>query len=1323
MAFVVVLHLSPEHASQLEAVLRAVTPLTVSTPQGPVPVERDHVYVIAPNTMLTMNDSYLSVSDLPRRRGPHSTIDLFFRTLGIVHRQRAFAVVLSGNGSDASVGITRIKEEGGITFAQSPLEAEFDSMPRNAMATGAVDWVLPVAQIPAKLVELWANARTIELPIKPGADDEADARAAATVQAEKALHDILVLLRARTGHDFRSYKRATVLRRIERRMQVHALPNLHTYCSFLQEQPEEAPALLKDLLIGVTNFFRDGEAFAMLQRDVLPEVLEQAGKAGTGLRAWVPGCSTGEEAYSIAMQLCEQLATVSKAPKIHIFATDIDEAAIGVARMGAYPEGIDTDVTPERLRRFFDKEGHQYRIRTEVREKVMFAVHNILRDPPFSKLDLICCRNLLIYLDRDVHAEILEMFHFALRPGGYLFLGSSESAETSSDLFGIVDKKNRIYRANVVTRTPRYVPVLPMGATGSGTGMTANPEARGEKHPIDYAELHGRLAEQYAPPSVLIDANGNIVHLSDRAGRYLRHGAGAPSHQLLNLVDPELRLELRTAIYQATHSGKSVEARRVKTHVEDGRSRVLTMIVRPVPESDMGGPFVMILFDEIDDSMVCETTGSDADRHDHVVVHLEEELRRAKEQLQGTIEQSETSNEELKASNEELQAINEELRSTTEELETSKEELQSINEELITVNLELKSKVDETAKINDDLKNLIASSEIATVFVDRAMNIKRYTPHAARLFNLISSDVGRSLLDITHRLDYPALADDAAESFQSLRVIEREVSCADGRWYLARILPYRTTEDRIDGAVLTFVDVTSRHRAEERLRLVAESTTNYAIVTFDPDGRIVTWTPGAAQIFGYSLAEAVGQPMRLLFSPEDVAAGQPELEMETARSAGRFEDSRWLRRKDGGTVFCSGVTTPLHEGGKLTGFGKIARDLTEQKRLEAEREAHLASEAAGRAEALAANELKDEFLAVMSHELKNPLNLIQLHAALLQRNPEVRDLPAVARAANTIHKAVLSQVQIIDDLLDLSRVHTGKLSLHRVPVDFTATVQTIADDAKEEALARQLVLCAHLPEEPVMLDADPVRVEQVVWNLLSNALKFTPSGGHVELRLERDGADAVLRVRDDGEGIVAEDLPNVFDMYDQGGSRPKRRQSGLGIGLALVRSLVESHGGSVSVESDGAGMGACFTVRWPLATPAASRPAQADDIPRPHLNGRRALVVDEDSQTTDALRELLELEGMTVYTAVNWADGLTTARDATLDFVIQGMPTTELDGAAFLADLRELPGGRALPVIAATGMGRPADTERVLAAGFAAHLMKPITLDKLLSVVHDVLTE
>ncbi|MGN6704198.1 MAG: CheR family methyltransferase, partial [Burkholderiaceae bacterium] len=721
MAFVVVMHLAPQHRSHADSILQRSTRMPVVQVLEPTRIERNHVYVIPPGRHLEMSDSFLYVRELKRPVGQHIAIDLFFRTLADAHRERAIGIVLSGTGADGTAGIGRLKEQGGLALAQLPDDAEHPGMPLAAIGTGDIDFVLPVAEMPQKLIDLWRNSSRIELPSTdaPDAPVTLPLPPAAALNAEEALQDVIAILRARTGHDFRHYKRATMLRRIERRLQVRSVPTLPEYRDVLHADPEENVALLKDMLIGVTNFFRDREAFEALEREAVPQVF--AGKReGEQVRAWVAACSTGEEAYSVAMLFCEQAALMPAPPEVQVFATDIDERSIATARAGIYPSSILTDVPPTRLREHFAKEEAAYRIKKSVRDRVLFASHNLLRDPPFSRLDLITCRNLLIYLNREMQEQVLEMFHFALNPGGFLLLGSSESAEVAGHYFTVVDKKNRIYRAKSMSRTMRSASVMP--ALSLSRSPLATPPVVPGKRKLSFAEVHQRVLARHAPPSVLINHESAILYISDRVGRFLRHVGGEPSHNLVALVHPELRLELRTALFQAAQSGKSVEARRVFLK-RDERGYYVNMLVRPFHDDEAGIDLLLVLFDEVE--AVLDSAPPAEGQDSAMLSQLESELQRTKEQLQETIEHSETSTEELRASNEELQAINEELRSATEELETSKEELQSVNEELVTVNYELKMKVEETGQINDDLNNLIASTDIATVFIDRGMRIKR----------------------------------------------------------------------------------------------------------------------------------------------------------------------------------------------------------------------------------------------------------------------------------------------------------------------------------------------------------------------------------------------------------------------------------------------------------------------------------------------------------------------------------------------------------------------------------------------------------------------
>jgi len=1336
MAFVVIMHLSPKHESAADKILQNVTRMPVRQVTEPVLIEANHIYVIPPALDLSMNDGYLRLLKPERQRGAQVAIDLFFRALADVHHSHAVGIVLSGSGSDGSVGLSRIKEQGGVTLAQTPEDAEYDSMPRSAIETGVVDIVLPAVEMPQKLMELSKNLQVLltrQDPIASAGDTEQAGDAQGAVEQaqahtqskpnELALREILAALRTRTGHDFRHYKQATVLRRIERRMQVNALRDMPSYAKFLQSQPEETPALLADMLIGVTNFFRDREAFEALERDILPSLFEQ--KLNTDdktLRVWAAACSTGEEAYSLAMLLSDQ-ADVSNSKgeiQLQVFATDIDDRALETARAGVYPEAIVTDVPPSRLRQHFVKEQNHYRMQKELRERILFARHNILRDPPFSRLDLISCRNLMIYLDRDIQIEVLRMFHFALNPGGYLFLGSSETADACSQLFTPVDKKNRIYRAKEVSSSLRRAPAGPY------QGFTLAPASRPPFHEpsrrnkkFSYADVHQRALEQYAPPSVIVNHDADIVHMSDRAGNFLRYVGGEPSLNLTALVHPQLRLELRTALYQAAHTGKSVEARRVQLE-RDGRSFFVNMVVRPFRDNEAGSDYMLVIFDEVEACMDNRTLEDD-DTKDSVLTQLEAELHQTKEQLQITMEHSETSTEELRASNEELQAINEELRSATEELETSKEELQSINEELTTVNFELKAKVDETSKINDDLQNLISSTDIATVFVDRTMRIKWFTPRAKDIFNVIGNDAGRSLLDITHRLDYPRLHQDAAEAFEALRLVEREVrDQANDHWYLARFLPYRTLDDRIQGAVLTFIDITDRRRAEERLRageahlrLLAQSTKGYAIITLGCDGMITTWNYGAQLIFGYTEQEAIGQSVDMLYTSEDQKAGVPDAERQRALEQGQAADERWHVRKDGTRCFFSGLVNPLVDGnGQVTGFAKIARDMTEDRLRSSDQQNELAS-------IQAANEQKDQFFAVLSHELKHPLNLIQLNTDLIGRSQAAKNAPNLRKATLTIQNAVRSQSRIIDDLMDVSRIRTGKLKLNFVTLHYQELLKGIEAVFGPLAQGEGVSFETFKPDQAVFVHADPTRLEQIIWNLLNNAWKFTKGGERICMQLERDGDQARLDVIDTGEGISADFLPKVFDMFGQAEMQhAQRSKHGLGIGLALVKQLVEAHGGRIEAFSEGLGRGARFSVWLPMHLQTElelSDNAHTNDAGG--LAGISILLVDDSPDILDTLCELLESEGATVTTADGGAQGIEQAETTRFDVIVSDIGMPVIDGHKMMGEIRRGTTNAETPSIALTGYGTLRDVEKAKAAGFTLHLRKPIDLQALIDAV------
>ncbi len=1286
LAFVIILHLSPEHESNLAGLLQYHTAMPVTQVTEATRVERNHVYVIPPASHLSLADGSLRLSEPQRLHGQHVAIDLFFRTLAETHGPSAAAVVLSGTGSDGASGLKRVKELGGVTFAQDPLDAEYDSMPRNAIATGLVDYVLPAAAMPDQLLAYIGNAQKIRLPMVDQATlgDQA-----------AALREVFVLMRVRTGHDFSNYKRATMLRRIGRRMQVHGIAEIGDYVATLRERPGEVEALLRDLLISVTNFFRDHHAFATLEAN-LPRLFINK-SLGDQVRVWVAGCATGEEAYSVALLLREYANRLDRPPEIQIFATDIDEAAIALAREGRYTENITADVSPERLKLFFNQEQGFYRIKKDIRDMVLFAVHNLLRDPPFSKLDMVTCRNLLIYLDRDVQQQLLKLFHFVLRPDGLLLLGASEFADGVPDLFGPIDKHNRLFARHSAPRATNILPALPL----AGQRIAARESAEAMPAALSFGELHLHMLEQYAPPSVLVNQDYDIIHLSESAGQFLQFGGGEPSFNLLNVVHPDLRIELRTALFRAIQRGRGGEASRVPMRT-DGTTRWINLVVRPAQNPQSTQVFVLVIFDERIPSESAREP-SVAEEQEPLARQLDQELRHTKSQLRTTVEQYETSIEELKASNEELQAINEELHSTTEELETSKEELQSINEELHAVNQELKNKIDELSRVNGDLQNFLAATDIGTVFLDRALRIVSYTPRAEDLFNLILADIRRPLAHVTHRIVYPDLSSDAAQVLERLTTIEREVQRDDGRWYIARLLPYRTADDHIDGVVLTFVDINQRklaeqarldaHRqtelilesisdaylsvdnnwrgvytnqaaerllstqraellgkdirqvyagadiaaffgqfqqamdeqvtltfdayyrsasiwvemrifptaaggiaifqrditerktaeqhwraSEERLRLLNENVRDYAITLIDIDGRLIDWNAGAERMFGYTAAEALGQPSALLFTPEDRAAGVPEREMALARDEGRADDERWHLRKDGSRFWVSGVMTPLRdEDGRLRGFAKVARDLTERMRAdETLRRAHddLEQRVQRRTTDLAAANvalqreivergqaqlMRDEVVRQLitaeeeerqriSRELHDQMGQ-QLTALLLG----LQSLKDTSRGRPKI-LATLEQLHGIADQIG-REVHQLALDLRPTALDDLGLSAALANYSADWAQRTHIAVNFHSNGLDTLRPSLEIEttIYRVVLEALNNVARHAQAK-HVSIILERRDNHAIAIVEDDGQGFDTEAVMSTL--------RQEHR-----LGLLGMHERVAQFGGTLTVES------------------------------------------------------------------------------------------------------------------------------------------------------------
>ena len=803
LAFVVLTHLPPDHESMLSEILGRATRMPVVDARDGEKVEAEHVYVLPPGATLTIREGSLQLRRTGFAGRERAPIDVFFTSLAEDQAESAIGIVLSGGGHDGTLGLTAIKEHGGLTIAQGSnvTRPRFAEMPSSAVAAGIVDLELPVETIPERIIGYVRNWGSFDT--QPGGD---------------ALTTILNLLRTRTGHDFRDYKERTFQRRVQRRMQVLQTTKLEDYAERLRSEPDEVSALFRDLLIGVTDFFRDAAAFQALEAVVIPKLFEDKG-SNDEVRVWVPGCSTGEEAYSIAILLREHLEKSSTPPKVQVFASDIDETAMGVARAARYPASMVKEVSSERLRRFFVHEAGTYRIVKELRDMCMFSAHSVIRDPPFSRLDLISCRNLLIYLKPALQAQIIPLFHYALRPSGYLFLGSSENVSRNSELFTSVDRKSRIFRRrDLATRPPlalqQFLPQTRREAGGPDEnhgGLLQRSES--------LRRAANTIVEHFAPTFVIVDEIGQTLYFSSGTGKYLQPAAGPPNRDIVAMARTGLRADLRTALHRAKEAGRRVVRDRIHVQINGG-IQTISIAVEPIVE---GKEIAYgIVFTDRGPISPQDEAGARPrpEGQDSTVQLIENELQETKERLQSTIEELETANEEFRSSNEELLSVNEELQSTNEELETSKEELQSVNEELQTVNNELSSKIEELDRANSDLNNLFQSTQIATVFLDRDLVIRSFTPTVTELFNVIPGDRGRPLTDLVGRVDYPDLEKDIRAVFGG-EVIERAVSHADGKaHYLARVLPYRSADNAIDGVLLTFVDVTNLVAAEEQQKVL-----------------------------------------------------------------------------------------------------------------------------------------------------------------------------------------------------------------------------------------------------------------------------------------------------------------------------------------------------------------------------------------------------------------------------------------------------------------------------------------------------------------------
>ena len=1201
-SFVVIQHLDREHRSLLKELLAKKTQMPVAQIEEGQELLANHVYVIPPNTSLKVEGNRFRLAPRDTSNAPHHPVDVFFMSMATSSESAAIGVVLSGGDSDGALGVKSIKDHGGITFAQTPASTKFPNMPQNAIDSGCVDFVLRPAEIANEIARLTQHSylRTSRGSESVLESEEAPAPepARANEAEERNLSRVFRRLRSAHGVDFRHYKKSTLRRRLSRRMALKRMDEIGHYVDALEDDKEETRALYQDFLIRVTGFFRDAELYEGLQLRVFPEICNDA-RSKDPIRIWVAGCATGEEVYSIAIALMEYMGDPMSGRRIQIFGTDVSESAIEIARAGVYPENIASEVSAERLARFFVREQGRYHVAKRIRDLCIFARHDVTRDPPFSRIELLSCRNLLIYLDGGAQRQVMRAFHYALSPRGFLALGLSESVGGATDLFELLDKRYRVYsrKASAGMRADDTEPgksSFTQSRLEDFQDRTLNTDADSVHREADRV-----LIARYSPPSLLVDASLNILQFRGETGPYVEHASGPPSMNLHRVVRPQLLVEISPAIQEARDSGAPVWRHGLRL----GDQTDIGIGVIPLRAASAERSF-LIIFESASLASARSAQNSQAPQltesgKDQRIAQLERELESTREFLQTTMEEQEAVREDLKSAHEEVLSANEEFQSTNEELETAKEELQSTNEELTTTNDELNDRNRELSSVNGELQRtreismraqkyadaIVASVRDPLLVLDRELRVLRGNDAFYLQFGLIrESTEGRTLRDLDGRQwDLPALL------VQLARVLAQNVSLTDHE------IRYRK----------------SPIAAPRILRV---------------DARII---PG---------------------------------------------DS---------------------ERGELLLLGM--EDVTDRR---------------SQADALAlVSQRKDEVLAMLAHELRNPLTPISHAVHLLQRDNATE---SAAKLHSMIARQTRRLVRLVDDLLDLARINRGHIELRNKLVDLIPVIRDAAEAISGRMDERRHQLTVAVPDAPVYVDGDPVRLEQIVSNLLENAAKYTEPGGRIAVTLTHHDGQAVLSVRDSGIGLAPDDLGQIFDLFNQVDRSLSRSGGGLGIGLTLVRRVLELHGGTVEARSSGIGHGSEFIVRLPLSEKAASAempPIHAEEVAQLPAPRRRVLIIDDNVDAAESLKMLAEDWGHEIAVAHDGPQALATVEEFHPEIALVDIGLPGMDGYEIARALRA--SHPEMFLVAVTGYGSRDDRTKALAAGFDAHLVKPANFDEL----------
>jgi two-component system CheB/CheR fusion protein len=1287
MAFVIVQHLSPDFKSLMDELLARHTKMPIHRVEDGMLVQPNSLYLIPPKQDMVIRDGRLRLTEKDSSQPLSLPIDHFFRSLAKDCRSRGIAIVLSGTGSDGSRGLRDVHEAGGLVIVQSVESSRFDGMPLSALDTRLVDLVVP----PAKIAD--ALCRYAQHPIR--------SQLAQPPINESSLEHVFRLLQERHGIDFNHYKPATIIRRIERRVQLQHHNDITDYVQTIENDPEEVDQLYRDLLIGVTRFFRDDEAFEALQRDILPALI-LAEPAGSPFRAWVAACGTGEEAYSIAIAINECMRRLKHPRSVKIFATDVHVASIETAHVGKYPAAQLDDMDEERRARYFNDLDTHFQVRPELREMIVFAPHNLNKDAPFTRLHLVTCRNLLIYFRPSAQKRAISLFHFSLLVGGVMFLGASESPGDLIEEFEQVNDRWKMYRK---LRDVRLATDFQIGSPLesvrqlSGGLRAINHETVTESDRELLANIDAML-NQFMPPGMMVSDRGEVIRLFNGAGRYLAPGDGRPSNHISDMSEGDLRLALTSGLQSATRTKQPVAYPGVIVNTLDGPRKV-RLEIKPIRAASVTTPYLITFGEAVKTGEVPATIVLDSAAKTHMQ-ELELELRHTRENLQATIEELETSNEELQATNEEMVASNEELQSTNEELH-------SVNEELYSVNAEYQTKITELTELTNDMDNLLASTEVHTLFLDDNLCIRKFTPKMVDVFDLVPHDVGRRIHSFTHSIKCPGLMDALLRVLDDGTLYEEPVQDAGGHHFLMRILPYRIGRD-ISGAVLTLIDIDSlvasqaevdreRDRFERAIAANRDGTWDWMDINSDE----MWWSPNCYSVLGYEPDAFLPRHSKWLelIHPEDrervnqtsvpgnnscYVELHRDFEYRMLHASGEY---RWYRHR---------AMVDHDEFGKPCRMTGSVGDIHDRKMAEM-----MNVEAIRR---------RDNFLSMLSHELRNPLGAV-LNAVELSRqkeHPESED--QATPEMQIINRQSRHMARLLDDLLDVARFGQDRIDFRKEVVDLNSLAQETVEAVSHLVRAKSQDLQISTCGMPLYVYVDPVRIKQAQINLLTNASKYSGNGQPIAYQLSRDGDEAVIEVVDSGEGVAAEMLEDIFDLFVQCQTTLARSSGGMGVGLSLARSIVHAHSGTIRAESAGAGAGCRFTIRLPITTevptPDVAKTEQQSSM-------RRVLLVEDNDDARMMLRKTLELKGFEVAEAVDGLAVFDVIATFTPDVAVIDIGLPGMDGYEVASKLRTLPSHRKVKLIALTGYGREEDRAQAIEAGFDSHLVKPLDFDRLLA--------